>query len=231
MSQYVMIPRGIIDNKQLGNKRAIIYASIFFSGLHPLKTKELVEYSRFSTCRDKTGVLNQYKAAIDNLYSFGFLGDDGDGFYIKPEDGFGMIYAEEFQKILSERDRLSLAGKRMNHANVILLLAYVRSRMIKRTGIPKFYSDLLSRIAENTGLSTRSVSAGLDVLEQLNIIHHEELPRYQSKNGFWHSNVRIFVDMESHDQSISPLDWEAETKRGIKYILNRKMNKRRNESI
>lgn len=228
MNQYLMIPRSIIDNRQLGDKRAIIYSSIFFSGLHPSQTKELVKYSRFSTCRDKTGVMYQYKTVIESLYSIGLLDDDRDGFYIKPDKGFGAIYADEFQRIISERDRLALSRKRINHANIILLLVYIRSRMIRSAGVPEFYSDLLSRMAENTGISVRSISACLDALENLNIIHHEELPRYQSKDGIWHANVKIFVNMESHEQSNSPLDWKAETERGIKYIMARQKTKRRN---
>lgn len=228
MNQYLMIPRSIIDNQQLGNKRAIIYSSIFFSGFHPSQIKELVEYSRFSTCRDKTGVMYQYKTVIDNLYSLGFLGNDRDGFYIKPNNGFGAIYADEFQRIISERDRLALSKKRINHANIILVLVYVRSRMIRSAGVPEFYSDLLSRMSENTGISVRSISACLETLEYLKIIHHEELPRYQSKDGIWHANVKIFVNMESHGQSNSPLDWKSETERGIKYIMDRQKTKWRN---
>lgn len=58
-------------------------------------------------------------------------------------------------------------------------------------------------------LSVRSISAGLRVLEQLNIIHSKELPRYKDKEGHWHANIRLFVNMEHRGKSDVQYGWQA----------------------
>ena len=88
--------------------------------------------------------------------------------------------------------------------------------MIHSTDCPEMYSDLLSRISENTGLSVRAVSLALDTLKELGIIHNEELPRYIGKDGQWHSSVRIFVNMESPTDKH---DWHENLSRAKELIL------------
>lgn len=220
MKEFITIPRSLILDRGLGDKRVIVYSSILFSGWPGDRVEDLVHYSRYSTCRDKSGVLNQYKSIIDQLVSKDyFFYDDRGIVYIKPNDSFGIIYYSEFQRILREREKSQKTGCRMNHAHLLLLLAHIRLNMIHKAGVPEMYSNLLVRISKSTGLSVRSISAGLKILEELNIIHNEELPRYKDEEGHWHSNVRIFVNMEPGWISDAQRDWQGEARRGISYIL------------
>lgn len=220
MKEFITIPRSLILNRDLGDKRVIVYSSILFSNWSGNNFEDLVRYSKYSACRDKSGVLNQFKAVVDQLVSknYFFHGDRGI-VYIKPNESFGIIYRSEFQRILQERACSQEKGQRMNHAHLLLLLAHIRLNMIHKPGVPEMYSNLLVRISESTGLSARSISAGLKVLEKLNIIHNEELPRYKDEEGHWHSNVRIFVNMELSGRSDVQRDWQREVSRGITYIL------------
>lgn len=222
MKKSITIPRSLILNNGLGDKRVVIYSAILFSGWSGDSVEELVQYSRYSTCRDKSGVLNQFKSTIEQLVSAGYFSYNDRGIvYIKPSDSFGILYYSEFKRILLERDRSQKDGKRMNHAHLLLLLAYIRLSMIHKPGVPEFCSNLLARISGSTGLSVRSISAGLKTLEQLNIIHSEELPRYKDEEGHWHANVRLFVNMEYRGKSDVQHDWQSEVNRGITYILAR----------
>lgn len=57
--------------------------------------------------------------------------------------------------------------------------------------------SMLKTIAEKTGLSTRSVSSGIKILELLDIIYVRELPRYYEE-GKWHTNVKVFVNKRNY---------------------------------
>ena len=93
--------------------------------------------------------------------------------------------------------------------------------MDKQSGKPVMHFSMLSTISKNIGISVRSITSALRILEELSIIHSEELPRYRDKNGNWHSNVKIFVNME-HCSLIAAninYDWQEETVRAINNIL------------
>lgn len=207
-----MIPRSLISNTALGDKRVIVYSSIVLSNWTGDQIEDLVLYSHFSTCRDKTGTLNQCRQVISELVSLGYYSPTDRGMvYIKPKEGFGVIHKDEFRKVVSERDRRKMLGQRMNHAHVLLLLAHIRANIIKKPGQPEQYSNLLSKISEQTGLSVRSISAAIDILEQLEIIHTVKLRRYQGKDGRWHSNLHVFENATTGNQLLSPLDRRGDT--------------------
>lgn len=220
MDEFIIIPRSIIHNKSIGDKRILIYSSIFFSGWSGKNFNELVQYSHYSACRDKGSVLNQYKNVVSHLMDNNYLSVGYGGMvYNKKEEGFGIIYYSEFQRIMQERQHSLSQGKRINHAHLLLLLAHIRLCMIHKSKTPEIYSNLLIRISESIGLSVRSISSCLKTLEKLNIIHNEELPRYKDDDGYWHSNVRIFVNMELRGKPDINYDWCQEVVAGVQYII------------
>lgn len=222
MNQYVMIPNSLIQNRALGEKRVVVYASIFFSGWSGQNIDELVLYAKYSLSRERGKVLDQFKELVAQLVQGGYY--TGGMVYIKPAEGFGIIYYNEFQRIMRRRELERQRGNRINHAHLLLLLAHIRMCMIRQPGLPEVYSNLLKRISESTGLSSRSVSSGLRVLEELNIIHNEELPRYKDSAGNWHSNVRLFINMEPGITSGTTYSWQHELSRAIRYIMSIQLN-------
>lgn len=223
MREFVMIPYSLIYDQAMGNKRIIAYSSILFSGWTGKNLEELVLYSHYSTCRDKSGTLNQFRDVVSQLREKGYLSDSMGGgiVYIKRNESFGVIYYSEFQRIMQEREYHLKYGKRINHANLLLLLSHIRLHMIRKPNFPEYYSNLLIRISESIGISVRSISSGLKILKKLNIIHNEELPRYKDSDGRWHSNVRIFVNMEWQGSSDILYDWQLEVSNGIRCILQK----------
>lgn len=215
--KIIKVPRSLIHNLSLNEKRVVAFASIIVSGWSGADYESLAKYSLYSGFRGKDGVINQYKELVRSFLDAGYFTEsDGGIIYIDQKEHFGLIYYSEFQKILQLRTKYKADGRRLNHAHVLLLLSYIRLYMNYQKGKPVYYSNLLIRISENTGLSVRSISSCLKVLEELSIIHNEELPRYKDNDGGWHSNVRIFVNMKLFG-TIS-YDWQREVLRSAKQI-------------
>lgn len=215
--KIIKVPRSLIHNLSLNNKRVVAFASIIVSNWSGLDYESLIKYSSYSSFRGKNGIINQYKEIVQNFFDAGYFKEqDGGIINIDQKEQFGIIYYSEFRKILQMRNECKLNGCRLNHAHILLLLSYIRLYMNYQKGNQGYYSNLLVRISENTGLSVRSISSCLKVLEELGIIHNEELPRYKDNDGGWHSNVRIFVNMKLFG-TIS-YDWQREVIRIAKRI-------------
>lgn len=215
--KIIKVPRSLIHNISLCEKRVVAFVSIIVSDWSGKDYESLARYSLYSGFRGKDGVINQYKELVRSFIDAGYFAEsDGGIIYIDQEEQFGLIYYSEFQRILQLRTECMADGRKLNHAHVLLLLSYIRLYMNYQKGKPVYYSNLLIRISENTGLSVRSISSCLKVLEELDIIHNEELPRYKDGNGGWHSNVRIFVNMKLFG-TIS-YDWRREVIRIARQI-------------
>lgn len=225
-NKIIKIPRSLIHNLSLNKKRVVAFAAIIASNWSGTDYESLVKYSLYSGFRGKDGVINQFKELVRSFFDAGYFTKSDRGIiYIDQEEQFAIVYYSEFQKILQLRTKCKTDGHRLNHAHVLLLLSYIRLYMNYKKGKPVYYSNLLIRISKNTGLSVRSISSCLKILEELDIIHNEELPRYKDDNGGWHSNVRIFVNMKLYG-TIS-YDWHREVLRSVKLLrTNQEINRR-----
>lgn len=218
VDNFIMIPKNIIHNRDYGDKRILIYLSIIFSEWNGNNINQLLSYSLFSERRHRNSVAHQHEETIKCFLADHYFKKNLNNLkLIKQNDCFGIIYHSEFQSILKARENSIMSGKRLNHSSVLLLLAHIRLYMLRQPGLPLFYSNLLNRISQSTGLSVRNISKYLKVLEELEIIHSEELPRYKDNKNHWHSNVKIFVNMKLHGNL--DYDWQSETSNGIRYIM------------
>ena len=161
---------------------------------------------------------------VNQMIANGDMPTDEEGNHVE-----GGAPAIDFQKLMREsglfsqsdsnvqaREDSVRSGRRMNHSHVLLLLSHIRLCMIRQPDMPLFYSNLLSRISDSIGMSVRNITKSLKILEELNIIHSEELPRYKDSNGQWHSNVKIFVNMKIEE---CDYNWQDEVARGIRCIM------------
>lgn len=227
---FVKVPRSLIYNKELGDKRIIAYSSILFHnwGSKKCNTQELALYCDYSVSRKSTDIDLQFFKLYQSFSEIGYfdihnVSEKSFTFFSEPPiDSFGIIYNFEFLEILSYRKKWRENGRRINHAHLLLLLSYIRLNMQKQPGKPVMHFSLLKTISENIGLSVRSITAALKILEELYIIHSEELPRYKDSNGNWHSNVKVFVNMKYCsflEIDDTDYDWRIETERAIKSII------------
>lgn len=227
--EFIRIPRSLIYDKGLGDKRIIVYSSILFTcwDSKECNINKLIDECCYTRKRMPNGIEHQFKETITCFDRKGYLSVSGNpakdfSFQIEsPRNSFGIIYGFEYRRILDYRIAAKDVSKRVNHAHLLLLLSYIRLNMDKRAGKPIMHFSMISTISNNIGISVRSISSALKILEELSIIHSEELPRYQDKNGNWHSNVRIFINMEqcSLIAANRKYDWQEETVRAINDIL------------
>ena len=217
--EFIKVPRTLIERQDIGDKRVLIFLSSIFFNWSGSCFDDFVEFCGYSNLnRHKDSAMVRVQDTLDDLQANRYLNQtSGRIAPVERADCFGIIYQDEFFKITNYRKLLCGEGKRMNHAHVLLMLACVRCHMFHIAGRPRVYSNLLKRISNQIGLSVRSLSNCIRTLEDLSILHSEELPRYKDCDGQWHSNVRIFVD--KHDRTNSAYDWQAETRRGINMIL------------
>lgn len=215
---YVKIPRSLIYDKQLGNKRILSYSSLLFHcwDKKSCDVTELAVYCGYSDNRHSYANIAKLVDLFQVLSNCGYIEIEFSSnklftFFSKPpKNSFGIIYKYEFTQILEYRKSQRQNGLRVNHAHLLLLLSYIRLNMERQPGKPVVHFSMIKTISENTGLSTRSVSLALKILEELSIIHHEPLPRYQDENGNWHTNVKIFVNMNNVNNA-NEYDWQQET--------------------
>ena len=203
----IQVPRGLIQDQTLGDKRVLVFAAILFSGWRGGGIDTLVTYAGYCTDRHVGKARSVVSDLVRIIEESGFLTDDTHG------NGYGVVERAEFDAIVRAR------GNGVNHAHLLLLLAHIRLNMIKVHGFPEYYSDLLKRISVKTGLSARSVSKGITALERIGIIHGEELPRYKDGLGNWHSNTRVFVNMRRPYNRVCAYDWMDEVRKARMIVL------------
>lgn len=209
MAKYITIPQSLIENSSLDDKRIIAFVAILYSKWDGSDYEALVHSScYYSGFRGRNGILNQYKSLVEFYIKNGYL--DRGMLNISREKPFAKISHSEIKRIFKLRESLQKEGKRINHAVIFLVLAYIRSHMTN-----DYYSDFVSRAAQKLNISSRSFTQVLGWLERLEIIHSEQLPRYKTKDGAWHSNVSVFVNMEEDGKLV---DWKSKCEQAVKCV-------------
>lgn len=225
--EFIKIPRKLIYDKELGEKRILVYSSILFTcwSKKQCNIEKLIDDCDYTRKRMAYGIEHQFKDMINSFTEKEYVSIQGNledtfSFYIRPpKNSFGIISKFEYEQIFNYRIAAKSDNKRINHAHLLLLLSYIRLNMDKRPNNPVMHFSMLKTISDNIGLSVRSVTAALKILEELSIIHSEELPRYKDKNNNWHSNVKVFVNMKPLINNDTNYDWRNEVAIAIDNII------------
>lgn len=227
---FIMVPYDLIHDKDLGDKRVIVFSSILFSEWSGEDERDIVEYSDYSSCRNNTSILKQYREVVQLLIDKKHLSRvPGGMIYTKSLNGFGVIYHSDFQKIVEKRLSAKTQGKRINQAHLLLLLAHLRYFIFASEDA--VYSNFLNEISSNLGLSVRSVSSCLKILRELNLIYSEELPRYQDGKGQWHSNVTLFTnpkEITMNNMIATKRDWHQSITEHKEHIITQTKERTKN---
>lgn len=138
----------------------------------------------------------------DAVINMGKISDECDN------DMFAVIYLDELRKILSHDIKSA--------DQTLLVFAWLRMRIIKRRNklfpeenvhdsheknvserrmkFPEAYDCYCYEIADEIGISARMASKAIDILNELEMIYSEQLPK-TSKDGKWQTNRTIFCNM------------------------------------
>lgn len=212
MPNYVKIPREIIYDKSIGNKRAIIFAYLCsrraLDDTVAFSISELCHWSRLKP-NYHDGKINQkyldvleslshhdYFASHPDFQTLAIIKKNSTDYYkvrlniekFDTPDNFGIIYFDELEQILNFKEELQgtdIELSRMSSAYILLLLSYLRVNMNRNPEKPLCCYRLYQSISEDIGLSERYVSRIVEILDVMNIIKHQEgqRKRYVKSNG------------------------------------------------
>jgi DNA-binding transcriptional ArsR family regulator len=166
-------------------------------------------------------------------------------------DRFAVIYIDEVKKILDYHDSNS-KDTYFNNDIILLVFAYLRMKIYKRQNelmpeevntdnkndlkydiesrrlrAPEAYDCYYYEIAEELGLSSRTVSKAVNVLNQLELIYSESLPRIKYNDGNterWRTDHTIFCNTYKRKDSLLLAS-------GKEYYLTEIMNKKKKLKI
>lgn len=201
MPNYVKIPREIIYNKDIGDKRAIIFSYLCsrraLDDTVAFSISELCHWSHLKPNYHDGKINQKYLKVLELLSHYGYFTDYPDFQKIANEkknstdyyniklniekfdipDNFGIIYFDELEKILNFKEELKCEGidlSRMSSAYILLLLSYLRVNMNRNQDKPLCCYRLYQKISEDIGLSERYISRIVEILDVMNIIKWQE---------------------------------------------------------
>ena len=212
MPNYVKIPREIIYDKSIGNKRAIIFAYLCsrraLDDTVAFSISELCHWSHLKPNYHDGKINQKYLDVLESLSHCGYFDaypdfqkianekkNSTDYYNIKLNiekfdtlDSFGIVYFDELEQILNFKEELKNTNidlSRMSSAYILLLLSYLRVNMNRNPDKPLCCYRLYQKISEDIGLSERYISRIVEILDVMNIVKYQEgkRKRYEKSNG------------------------------------------------
>ena len=224
MPNYVKIPREIIYNKELTDKRVIIFS--YLCARRSLD--DTVAFSITELCHWSKLKPNYRDGKINQKYYKVLLLLSQDGYFNKyPDfnerlkestnsvkyqqvklntekfdvpDNFGIIYFDELDKILNFKELLEnkkIDLVRMLSSYILLVLSYIRVNLNRMEDKPLCCFRYFSTISEDIGLSERYISRAIDILEALKIIKCQPMKRekyIKNEKTKYRTTPKIFAD-------------------------------------
>ena len=208
MPNYVKIPREIIYDKDLGDKRVIIFSYLCsrraLDDTVAFSISELCHWSHLKPNYHDGKINHKYLEVLELLSHYGYFEhcpnfqnlakekkNSTDYYNIKVNidrfdipDNFGIIYFDELQKILNFKEELSYEDidlTRMSSAYILLLLSYLRVNINRNPDKPLCCYRLYQKISEDIGLSERYISRIVEILDVMNIVKYKESKRIRYK--------------------------------------------------
>ena len=210
MPNYVKMPREIIYNKDIGDKRVIIFSYLCsrraLDDTVAFSISELCHWSYLKPNYHDGKINHKYLEVLELLSHHGYFIDcpnfqklakekknSTDYYNIKLNiekfdipDGFGIVYFDELDKILNFKEELKdkdIDLSRMSSAYILLLLSYLRVNMNRNSDKPLCCYRLYQKITEDIGLSERYISRIVEILDVMDIIKYQEGKRNRYKKG------------------------------------------------
>lgn len=203
---YVKIPKEIIYDKDLTDKRVIIFSYLCsrrsLDDTAAFSTTELCQWSKLKP-NYRDGKINQkYYEVLLLLSHYGYFESCPDFEKSLKEntnsvkyqqvklniekfdvpDKFGIIYFDELDKILNFKKELEGTNvdlARMSSAYILLLLSYIRVNLNRAEDKPHCCYRYFKTISDDIGLSERYIGRIVDILDVLKIIKCQPMKREQ----------------------------------------------------
>lgn len=245
-----MIPKEIILNNLMNEKRVMLYS--YFATKRGLddtvgfSCDTVVEWCGFKHNYHKNKINDQIADLIYKLVEYEYIEVNEKIFRnncnianLKHEkfdidNQFALIYFDEINNIRNFKYYTKDTNK-MNSAILLLVLSYLRVNMLRRqngylgkeSDKPEFCYRMYIDIEKDLGISSRYISRAVKILNEMDIIVSEGMPRYKDKNDNWHTDVTLFVNKykrENGGESLdSKYDYKQELQWGVQYIDCKKL--------
>lgn len=210
MPNYIKIPREIIYDKSIGDKRVILYCYLYsrraLDDTVAFSISELCYWSRLKPNYHDGKINHKYLSVLERLSELDYFSSFPDfeklskakknstDYYnveINTEkfdvpDNFGIIYFDELQRILDFKEELKeedIDISRMSSSYILLVLSYLRANINKNSNSPQCCFRLFRTIVEDIGLSERYISRVVEILDVMDIIKHREGKRFRYQEG------------------------------------------------
>ena len=208
MPNYVKIPREIIYDKDLGDKRVIIFSYLCsrraLDDTVAFSISELCHWSHLKPNYHDGKINHKYLEVLELLSNYGYFDNcpdfqklakekknSNDYYNIKVNidkfdipDNFGIIYFDELQKILNFKEELvneNIDLTRMSSSYILLLLSYLRVNINRNSDKPLCCYRLYQKITDDIGLSERYITRIVEILDVMNIVKYKECKRIRYK--------------------------------------------------
>jgi len=208
LPNYIKIPREIIYDKELGDKRVIIFSYLCsrraLDDTVAFSISELCHWSHLKPNYHDGKINHKYLEVLELLSHYGYFEycpdfeklakekkNSTDYYNIKINiekfdipDNFGIIYFDELDKILNFKEALKgikIDLTRMSSAYILSLLSYLRVNMNRNPDKPLCCYRLYQKIKEDIGLSERYISRIVEILNVMNIVKYQEGKRIRYK--------------------------------------------------
>lgn len=244
-----MIPREIIYNNEMDEKRVLIFS--YFASKRGLddtvgfSCDSIVKWCGYKINYNKDKINDQIAKStlllsqdkyIDiqkericrNNFILTKLNNEKFDVYNK----FALVYLNELDTIQNFK-KYTTDVNRMSSSILLLVLSYVRVNMLRRqaeyfnhkSDKPEFCYRMYKDIEVDIGISSRYISRSIKILCELDLIAITTLPRWQDEYNNWHTEVTLFVNKYKYKDGgklDDSYDYEQELRWGIDYIKEKK---------
>lgn len=217
-THYIKIPLSIITNKDLNSKRVLVLIYFLthmssFNNMVCFNLEMIVKYfnlknpnknSKFK--KDIIDIImylfnNDYLYINDSIEIPYILKNEIITCYVNTDkyndERFALIYLDDICKIINYNN-----NKNNNQLKIhmFLLLSYIRTKIPIRTHESFFYIEAYNGFYKNIsyelGNTTyKYISESFNILQELEIIYHEQIKRFKNKQGYWINAGLVFTNM------------------------------------
>ncbi len=248
---FAKVPREIIYNKELNNKRVLSFIFLVFrSSLDDtisFSLDSIINWAGLKKSRNKGKSNNIFYDLILELKKDNYInGFDEKDFYgnnlvtanlnmgkVYPSGNFGIVSVKEY----SEINNYKCKNPRINTSVLVLVLAYIRANILRRydneLGFskkdiktkPEFCYRMFVDIENDIGIHRNTISKCVDILVELDILVTQVMPRYRDENGNWHTEATLFASKyryDKYERIVEDYNYEEELRYGKQYLMDKK---------
>ena len=180
-----------------------------------------------------------------------------DYYYEECSDGYAVLYLDELEKIMKFKKK-NVKDSSITNTNILLVFSYLRNKIRRRPNelkpeertldkiqerkerCPEAYEGNINDIAEDIGISSKTLSKIINILEQeLKLIVTDRAYRIKNENGEFRTLPTIFANAYKREDKYLLVDGENYSRTEIElkaenmkqHYQDYKINKRKRKKV